>query len=98
LKIIDAYIKVFEDPDDEKPSSDCLCKVITICQETFSQGSGEYATSEQYMVAYIFNPINGEVQDVKLKDIVINSYEDDKIKEPSHTLSPLRVEAEGTND
>lgn len=94
MKIIDCLVKVFENPDDEVPTSDVLCKVITMCQEQFSQGSGEFAINEQYMAVYVFNPITGEVQNVRLRDIVINSYMEDNSKEVITVENPLRVAAE----
>ena len=91
MKLTSVLVKVFENPDDEIPTSDCSCKVITMAQEQFTSGSGEFAITEQYMALYVFNPQTGEVQNVRLRDIVVESYEDEKTKEMIWVDGPLRV-------
>lgn len=100
MRIIDCFVAVFDSPESESPESDVLCKVITISQETLTQGTGEYMTTETYQAAYVLNPETGEVQRVRLVDIIINSYySDDKIKELTVIGKPLRVgEERGSNE
>lgn len=96
MKILNAYVKVFDDEIEGEPVSDVLCKILTISQETFMQGSGEYATTETYQCAYVLNPETGEVQRVRLVDIIINTFEDEN-KSIITCSNPARV-GEGISD
>lgn len=94
MKLIEVYIKVFDGDSSVIPSSDCLCKIITLQQETFKQGAGDFETTETGMVAYVFNPETGQVTRERLDQLIIAAYEDEKTREVIMVENPIRATQE----
>lgn len=77
MKILTAFVAKIED---DKIVDDVECEVILISQYSYQNGTEGQSISEEFTVAYCLNIKTGEVSRVKLEDLIIKSYFDEKNK------------------